>query len=70
MGEKLARLSPQEERILSLVAEGRTNRQIGQQLRLAERTVKNYVSGVLARLGVARRAEATAYLAHHTTPGA
>jgi two-component system response regulator DevR len=64
-------MSPQEERILSLVAEGRTNRQIGQRLRLAEWTVKNYVSGVLARLGVARRAEAAAYLAHHTTiPGA
>jgi two-component system response regulator DevR len=47
--------------------EGRTNRQIGQQLRLAEKTVKNYVSGVLARLEVARRAEAAAYLAHHTT---
>jgi two-component system, NarL family, response regulator DevR len=69
--EKLARLSPQEERILGLVAEGRTNKQIGEALRLAEKTVKNYVSSILAKLEVARRAEAAAYLARHTTtPGA
>jgi two-component system, NarL family, response regulator DevR len=69
--EKLARLSPQEERILGLVAEGRTNKQIGEELRLAEKTVKNYVSSILAKLEVARRAEAAAYLARHTTtPGA
>jgi two-component system, NarL family, response regulator DevR len=68
--EKLARLSPQEERILSLVAGGRTNRQIGEELGLAEKTVKNYVSSILAKLEVARRAEAAAYLARHTTtPG-
>ena len=69
--EKLARLSPQEERILGLVAEGRTNKQIGEELHLAEKTVKNYVSSILAKLEVARRAEAAAYLARHTTtPGA
>jgi two-component system, NarL family, response regulator DevR len=69
--EKLARLSPQEERILGLVADGRTNKQIGEELRLAEKTVKNYVSSILAKLEVARRAEAAAYLARHTTtPGA
>jgi two-component system, NarL family, response regulator DevR len=68
--EKLARLSPQEERILSLVADGRTNREIGDELRLAEKTVKNYVSSILSKLEVARRAEAAAYLARHTTmPG-
>ena len=68
--EKLARLSPQEERILGLVADGRTNGQIGQELGLAEKTVKNYVSSILAKLEVARRAEAAAYLARHTTlPG-
>jgi two-component system, NarL family, response regulator DevR len=66
--EKLARLSPQEERILALVADGGTNRQIGQELGLAEKTVKNYVSSILAKLEVARRAEAAAYLARHTTP--
>ncbi len=68
--EKLARLSPQEERILELIAEGWTNRQIGDELRLAEKTVKNYVSSILSKLEVARRAEAAAYLARHTTtPG-
>jgi two-component system response regulator DevR len=69
--EKLARLSPQEERILARVAEGKTNREIGAELRLAEKTVKNYVSSILSKLEVARRAEAAAYLARHTTtPGA
>ena len=68
--EKLARLSPQEERILTLVADGRTNKEIGDELRLAEKTVKNYVSSILSKLEVARRAEAAAYLARHTTtPG-
>ena len=68
--EKLARLSPQEERILTLVAEGKTNRHIGEELNLAEKTVKNYVSSILSKLEVARRAEAAAYLARHTgTPG-
>jgi DNA-binding NarL/FixJ family response regulator len=66
--ERLARLSPQEERILALVAEGRTNGQIGAELGLAEKTVKNYVSSILSKLEVARRAEAAAYLARHTTP--
>jgi two-component system, NarL family, response regulator DevR len=69
--EKLARLSPQEERILSLVADGKTNKEIGDELHLAEKTVKNYVSSILSKLEVARRAEAAAYLARHTaTPGA
>src|SRR6266508_1675449 len=66
--EKLARLSAQEERVLSLVAAGRTNRQIGEELHLAEKTVKNYVSSVLTKLEVARRAEAAAYLARHGEP--
>jgi DNA-binding NarL/FixJ family response regulator len=68
--EKLARLSPQEERILELVTGGRTNRQIGEELHLAEKTVKNYVSSILSKLEVGRLAEAAAYLARHTTtPG-
>ena len=68
--EKLARLSAQEESILTLVADGRTNREIGDELHLAEKTVKNYVSSILSKLEVARRAEAAAYLARHTTtPG-
>jgi len=68
--EKLARLSAQEERILGLVADGLTNKEIGERLHLAEKTVKNYVSTILSKLEVARRAEAAAYLARHTgTPG-
>jgi DNA-binding NarL/FixJ family response regulator len=61
--EKLARLSAQEERILALVADGLTNRQIGDRLHLAEKTVKNYVSTILSKLEVGRRAEAAVYLA-------
>ena len=53
----------QERRILDLIAEGMTNRQIGEQLLLAEKTVKNYVSNLLARLGMSRRSEAAAYSA-------
>lgn len=68
--EKLERLTPQEERILVLIADGKTNREIGVDLSLAEKTVKNYVSSILTKLEVARRAEAAAYLARHTqTPG-
>jgi DNA-binding NarL/FixJ family response regulator len=67
---KLGRLTAQEERILGMVAEGRTNKEIGDVLELAEKTVKNYVSSILTKLEVARRAEAAAYLARHTrTPG-
>ncbi|HXN01264.1 MAG TPA: response regulator transcription factor [Candidatus Dormibacteraeota bacterium] len=66
--ERLARLSAQEERILGEVAGGKTNREIGADLKLAEKTVKNYVSSILSKLEVARRAEAAAYLARHTQP--
>src|SRR5204862_2384715 len=66
--ERLARLSGQEERILGFIADGKTNQQIGDELHLAEKTVKNYVSSILAKLEVARRAEAPAYLTRHTTP--
>ncbi|TMD15256.1 MAG: response regulator transcription factor [Chloroflexi bacterium] len=66
--ERLARLSAQEERILTAIAGGKTNRQIGDELHLAEKTVKNYVSSILSKLEVARRAEAAAYLARHTSP--
>lgn len=55
--EKLARLSAQEERILGLVAEGLTNKEIGQRLHLAEKTVKNYVSHILNKLGLERRTQ-------------
>jgi DNA-binding NarL/FixJ family response regulator len=64
--ERLARLSGHEEQILGLVAAGKTNKQIGEEMNLAEKTIKNYVSSILAKLEVARRAEAAAYLARHT----
>lgn len=58
--EKLSRLSPQEVRILALVAEGKSNREIAHVLHLAEKTVKNYVSGILSKLEVTRRVAAAA----------
>jgi two-component system response regulator DevR len=63
--EKLARLSPQEERVLQFVAEGKTNREIGEELFISEKTVKNHLSHVLAKLEVTRRAQAAAYLTRH-----
>jgi len=57
------RLTPREREILELISLGRTNREIGEQLFLAEKTVKNYVSNLLAKLGMARRSEAAAYAA-------
>ncbi|HLS40089.1 MAG TPA: response regulator transcription factor [Ornithinicoccus sp.] len=54
----LAQLTEQERRILALIAEGLTNRQIGERLHLAEKTVKNYVSSLLAKLGLERRTQA------------
>ena len=61
--DELASLTDQERRILSLIAEGLTNRQIGERLFLAEKTVKNYVSNMFAKLGMHRRTEAAAYAA-------
>jgi two-component system response regulator DevR len=61
--ESLGSLTDQERRILDLIAEGLTNRQIGERMFLAEKTVKNYVSNVLMKLGMSRRSEAAAYAA-------
>jgi len=61
--DPLAGLTPQERRILDLIADGKTNRQIGDAMFLAEKTVKNYVSNLLAKLGMSRRTEAAAYAA-------
>jgi two-component system response regulator DevR len=61
--ERLERLTPQELRILDLIAEGRTNRQIGEEMYLAEKTVKNYVSNLLAKLGMERRTQAATFAA-------
>ena len=61
--EKLAALSPQEQKILGYLAEGMTNRQIAEQMYLAEKTIKNYVSNLLLKLGMHRRTEAAVYAA-------
>jgi DNA-binding NarL/FixJ family response regulator len=61
--ELLARLSPQERNILRLIADGLTNRQIAEQVHLAEKTVKNYVSNLLSKLGMERRTQAAVYAA-------
>jgi two-component system, NarL family, response regulator DevR len=55
---ELADLTDQERKLLALIAEGMTNRQIGEQMFLAEKTVKNYVSSILAKLGLERRTQA------------
>jgi DNA-binding NarL/FixJ family response regulator len=59
----LAGLTPQEKRILELIGEGLTNRQIGEKLFLAEKTVKDYISALFAKLGMERRTQAAAYAA-------
>ena len=61
--ERLARLTPQERRILILIADGLTNRQIAAEVHLAEKTVKNYVSNILAKLGMERRTQAAVFVA-------
>jgi two-component system, NarL family, response regulator DevR len=61
--DPLAGLTGQERRILDLISEGLTNRQIAAEMYLAEKTVKNYVSHLLAKLGMERRSEAAAYAA-------
>jgi two-component system, NarL family, response regulator DevR len=60
---RLAGLTPQERRILDLIAEGKTNRQIAEEMYLAEKTVKNYVSNLLAKLGMERRTQAATFAA-------
>ncbi len=54
-------LSPQEERVLALVAEGRTNKEIGASLELSDKTVKNYLSNIFQKLHITRRAQAAAF---------
>ena len=64
---RLDGLSDQERRILDLIGDGLTNRQIGDAMHLAEKTVKNYVSSLLAKLGMERRTQAAALSARMTT---
>jgi two-component system, NarL family, response regulator DevR len=61
--ERLSRLSEQERRVLALIAEGMTNRSIAGEMHLAEKTVKNYVSNLLMKLGMDRRTEAAVFMA-------
>src|SRR5206468_4831177 len=59
----LVSLTEQERKVVAGLAEGKTNREIGEALFLSEKTVKNYVSRILDKLGLSRRAEAAAYMA-------
>jgi two-component system, NarL family, response regulator DevR len=67
--DPLAELSEQERRILGLIAEGKTNREIASTVYLSEKTVKNYVSTILSKLGMERRAQAAAFLAEQRARG-
>ena len=65
---RLAALTQQERRILAHIAQGLTNRQIAEDMYLAEKTVKNYVSSLLAKLGMERRTQAAVFAARLTAP--
>ncbi len=67
--QELASLTEQEQRILELIGQGMTNRQIAQELYLAEKTVKNYVSSLLAKLGLSSRTQAAIFSVKHSGPG-
>ena len=68
--DELAALTQQEQKILLLVAEGKTNKEIATEVFLSDKTVKNYVSSILSKLNLERRAQAAAFVAKHRTPGA
>lgn len=67
--DELADLTPQERKILMLVAEGKTNREIAAEVFLSDKTVKNYVSSILSKLNLQRRAQAAAFVAKHRLGG-
>ena len=62
-GDELAVLSSQEKKILGLIAEGKTNKEIAGEIFLSDKTVKNYVSSILSKLNLRRRSEAAAFIA-------
>jgi two-component system, NarL family, response regulator DevR len=64
--DKLEMLSPQERRVLALVAEGKTNKEIGIALSLSDKTVKNYLSNILEKLQLTRRSQAAAFFVQHS----
>ena len=68
-GDELAVLSDQERKILSHIAEGKTNKEIAEVVFLSDKTVKNYVSSILSKLNLRRRSEAAAFLAERRTKG-
>jgi len=65
--DEIAQLTSQEQKILALVAEGKTNKEIAADVFLSDKTVKNYVSSILSKLNLERRAQAAAYVAKHRT---
>ena len=65
--DALASLSPQERKVLALIAEGRTNKEVGTELGLSEKTVKNYLSNIFEKLHVSRRAQAAAIYAQKSS---
>jgi DNA-binding NarL/FixJ family response regulator len=67
--DDLAQLTLQERKILALVAEGKTNREIAAEVFLSDKTVKNYVSSILSKLDLQRRAQAAAYVARRARGG-
>src|SRR6266568_2827757 len=67
--DELAALTAQEQKILLLVAEGKTNKEIASEIFLSDKTVKNYVSSILSKLNLERRAQAAAFVAKHHFPG-
>lgn len=67
--DELADLTAQERKILLLVAEGKTNKEIASDVFLSDKTVKNYVSSILAKLNLQRRAQAAAFVARHRLGG-
>ncbi len=66
--DELSLLSEQEQRILDLIAEGKTNKEIAKEVYLSDKTVKNYVSSILSKLNVRRRSEAAAFIARRRPP--
>jgi two-component system response regulator DevR len=67
--DEMAQLTPQEQKILLRVAEGKTNKEIASDVFLSDKTVKNYVSSILSKLNLERRAQAAAFVAKHRIPG-
>jgi DNA-binding NarL/FixJ family response regulator len=67
--DEMAQLTQQEQKILLLVAEGKTNKEIASDVFLSDKTVKNYVSSILSKLNLERRAQAAAFVARHRLKG-